>query len=95
MRPRPPAARRPWRRFALASLAIAIWLAPASTTLANSTTTRSPAIDLFERARTAKQNARTPLLPQTRYTVRKQIESIEPVSWLERYGKVQIRERER
>ena len=35
---------------------------------------------------------RSSLLPQTRYTVRKQIESIEPISWLERYGKVQVRE---
>ncbi len=34
----------------------------------------------------------SPLRPQTRYTVRKQIESIEPVSWLERYGTVRIRD---
>ena len=42
-----------------------------------------------------KSRPRPSLLPQTRYTVRKQIESIEPVSWLERYGKVQVREIER
>jgi len=34
----------------------------------------------------------SPLRPQTRYTVRKQIESIEPVAWLERYGTVRIRD---
>ena len=39
-----------------------------------------------------KPRHRPALLPQTRYTVRKQIESIEPVSWLERYGVVQVRE---
>jgi hypothetical protein len=39
-----------------------------------------------------KTPAPPPLRPQTRYTVRKQIESIEPVSWLERYGTVRIRE---
>lgn len=33
------------------------------------------------------------LLPQTRYTVRKQIQSIEPISWLERYGEVQVKEK--
>lgn len=38
---------------------------------------------------------RSSLLPQTRYTVRKQIESIEPISWLERYGEVQVRELKR
>lgn len=47
---------------------------------------------LFEHARAVKRAARAPLLPQTRYTVRKQIESIEPISWLERYGEVEIRE---
>ena len=31
-------------------------------------------------------------LPQTRYTVRKQIESIEPISWLESYGTVRVRD---
>jgi hypothetical protein len=41
-----------------------------------------------------KARPRPALLPQTRYTVRKQIESIEPVSWLERFGKVQVRELE-
>jgi hypothetical protein len=37
----------------------------------------------------------SPLPPQTRYTVRKQIESIEPIAWLERYGTVRIRELDR
>lgn len=41
---------------------------------------------------TVKSPAPAPRLPQTRYTVRKQIESIEPISWLERYGKVRVRE---
>lgn len=36
-----------------------------------------------------------PLLPQTRYTVRKHIESIEPTQWLERFGKVRVRELKR
>ena len=36
-----------------------------------------------------------PLLPRTRYTVRKQIESIEPTQWLKRFGKVRIRELKR
>ncbi len=40
----------------------------------------------------AKSPAPSALRPQTRYTVRKQIESIEPISWLERYGEVRIRE---
>jgi hypothetical protein len=31
-------------------------------------------------------------LLQTRYTVRKKIESIEPISWLEHYGEVHVRE---
>ncbi len=39
----------------------------------------------------AQTRRRPALLPQTRYTVQKQIESIEPTSWLERYGKVQVR----
>ncbi len=65
-------------------------LASAETSLSNES-----ARALSERARTAKRMARAPLLPQTRYTVRKQIESIEPITWLERYGKVQIRELER
>ncbi|MCH7868048.1 MAG: hypothetical protein IH881_10165 [Myxococcales bacterium] len=38
-----------------------------------------------------KVRQRPALLPQTRYTVRKQIESIEPISWLKRYGEVQVR----
>jgi hypothetical protein len=37
----------------------------------------------------------SPLPPQTRYTVRKQIESIEPVAWLESYGTVRIRDLDR
>ena len=32
-----------------------------------------------------------PLIPQSRFTVRKQIESIEPTRWLARYGKVRVR----
>jgi hypothetical protein len=39
----------------------------------------------------AKSPAPSALRPQTRYTVRKQIESIEPIRWLERYGEVRIR----
>lgn len=42
-----------------------------------------------------RAHRRTSLLLQTRYTVRKQIESIEPVSWLERYGEVRVRKIER
>lgn len=42
-----------------------------------------------------KNTSPSPLRPQTRYTVRTQIESIEPISWLERYGTVQIRELDR
>ena len=34
-----------------------------------------------------------PLRLQTRYTVRRQIESISPADWLARYGRVQIRQR--
>jgi len=34
----------------------------------------------------------SPLRPQTRYTVRKQIESIRPTEWLASYGQVQVRE---
>ena len=36
-----------------------------------------------------------PLMPQSRFTVRKQIESIEPTSWLARYGKVRVRKMKR
>jgi hypothetical protein len=41
----------------------------------------------------AKQQSDPTLLPQTRYTVRRQIQSIEPISWLERYGEVQVKEK--
>lgn len=78
-----------------AALGLGLLLAFAAPVSANSEPARPGAIDLFERARAAKQKARAPLLPQTRYTVQKQIESIEPVSWLERYGKVKIRSIER
>ncbi len=33
-----------------------------------------------------------PLLPKTRYTVRRQIESIRPTDWLASYGHVEVRE---
>ena len=36
-----------------------------------------------------------PLIPQSRFTVRKQIESIEPTSWLARYGQVRVRKMKR
>ena len=36
-----------------------------------------------------------PLIPQSRFSVRKQIESIEPTSWLARYGKVRVRKMKR
>jgi len=37
--------------------------------------------------------SKPPLRLQTRYTVRRQIESISPADWLARYGRVQIRQR--
>mgnify|MGYP002808495643 CR=1 FL=1 len=36
-----------------------------------------------------------PLILQSRFTVRKQIESIEPTSWLARYGQVRVRKMKR
>jgi len=80
-------------KLSLAALGLASLMVPSA--LANPEPARVTPTDLFERARVAKRSARAPLLPQTRHTVRQQIESIEPVSWLERYGKVRIREHQR
>ncbi|MDP6978799.1 MAG: hypothetical protein QF570_09395 [Myxococcota bacterium] len=96
MPPRSPADRSRRIRARLTALLVASALLPlASPSFADSRGVDGDASALFERARTAKRTARAPLLPQTRYTVRKQIESIEPVSWLERFGKVQVRELKR
>ncbi len=83
------------RALLCTAIASTLVLATAGAAFANSDPARAGSKELFERVRAAKRDARAPLLPQTRYTVRKQIESIEPVSWLERYGKVQVRELDR
>ena len=80
-----------WTAAALGALLLAdVGVAHADTSAAKSTA-RNPA----QSARATRSAATAPRLPQTRYTVRKQIESIEPISWLERYGEVRIRERKR
>lgn len=80
-----------WTAAALgALLLVAGGVAHAETSLAKST-----ARDAAQSVRATRSVANAPRLPQTRYTVRKQIESIEPITWLERYGDVQIRERTR
>ncbi len=96
MPPHPPTARPRRTPARVAALVATLALLPiAGPVFADSAHPDAGATALFEHARAAKRIARAPLLPQTRYTVRKQIESIEPVSWLERFGKVQIRELKR
>jgi len=93
-------ARASHRRSGLlgALLSVAAMLSITTVATAETSTSPKPQVQTATAALPVVPSPRrvpAPLVPQSRFTVRKQIESIEPTSWLARYGQVRVRKMKR
>ena len=93
-------ARTSHRRSGLLGVLLSVAAMLSITTVATAETSKStrPQVQTATTALPVERGQRretAPLILQSRFTVRKQIESIEPTSWLARYGQVRVRKMKR